>query len=496
MTAREDAKDKAKPRRKSRAKGCVIVPAVLLVAAAGAGGIGWSRLSAEHRAVLKRAQSVGTGSAGGYTAPQGFWAKVTETRKFYAMVAEVAEVINTDDGNALPWPTNDDTSNTGRLLAVNTIALLSGGTTGVTEASVTVDRLSNLVGIFNTPSLDFRNNHAEGDDLLGDAYEYLIGQFASGAGKKAGEFYTPQAVSTLLARIVTVAAAQLGPIQKAESRASVVARMIALMEEAKAKGAGFIVYPELALTTFFPRFYEEDRAKMDHWFEASMPGPATQPLFDKAKALGMAMDREYITGQILRGGQIPSYNFVPMGMNDYTPAEFSWKSMPRTNGSGSSPKSDGASGNAARRWKVLDASSSSAVKRGTAKPWQACSATSAVTATTRNTKMTRTFSVRASTTSPVMITGPARAGVPTHHDEAPSAGIPTLNSVSTVAPTAAGLKMCRPRHASTYFEADAATAAITMPTRARGSNVGRTMKSRMCAVMSDDSRRHGSCSNR
>ena len=47
------------------------------------------------------------------------------------------------------------------------------------------------------------------------------------------------------------------------------------------------------------------------------------------KALGMAMDREYITGSILRGGQIPSYNFVPMGMNDYTPAEFSWKSMPR-----------------------------------------------------------------------------------------------------------------------------------------------------------------------
>ena len=96
-----------------------------------------------------------------------------------------------------------------------------------------------------------------------------------------------------MARIVTVAAAQLGPIQKAESRASVVARMIALMEEAKAKGAGFIVYPELALTTFFPRFYEEDRAQMDHWFEASMPGPATQPLFDRAKALGMAMSFGY-----------------------------------------------------------------------------------------------------------------------------------------------------------------------------------------------------------
>jgi predicted amidohydrolase len=96
-----------------------------------------------------------------------------------------------------------------------------------------------------------------------------------------------------MARIVTVAAAQLGPIQKAENRASVVARMIKLMEEAKTKGATFIVYPEMALTTFFPRFYEEDRAKMDHWFEAAMPGPDTQPLFDKAKALGMAMSFGY-----------------------------------------------------------------------------------------------------------------------------------------------------------------------------------------------------------
>ncbi len=96
-----------------------------------------------------------------------------------------------------------------------------------------------------------------------------------------------------MARIVTVAAAQLGPIQQAEGRQSVVARMIALMEEAHARGANFIVYPELALTTFFPRWYEEDRAKMDHWFEATMPSPATQPLFAKAKALGMAMSFGY-----------------------------------------------------------------------------------------------------------------------------------------------------------------------------------------------------------
>ncbi len=94
-------------------------------------------------------------------------------------------------------------------------------------------------------------------------------------------------------RIVTVAAAQLGPIQKADSRESVVARMIVLMEQASAMGATFIVYPELALTTFFPRWYHEDRAEADHWFEPTMPGPATRPLFDKAKALGMAMSFGY-----------------------------------------------------------------------------------------------------------------------------------------------------------------------------------------------------------
>ncbi|CCD91911.1 N-carbamoyl-D-amino acid hydrolase (D-N-alpha-carbamilase) [Bradyrhizobium sp. ORS 375] len=90
-------------------------------------------------------------------------------------------------------------------------------------------------------------------------------------------------------RIINVAAAQMGPIQRAESREAVVARMIALMDEAKRKGADLIVYPELALTTFFPRWYMEDQAEVDKWFEASMPNAAVQPLFDRAAEHGMAM---------------------------------------------------------------------------------------------------------------------------------------------------------------------------------------------------------------
>lgn len=94
-------------------------------------------------------------------------------------------------------------------------------------------------------------------------------------------------------RMLTVAAAQMGPIQKADSRAAVIARMIALLDEAKNKGADLVVYPELALTTFFPRWYHEDRAEADIWFEDAMPGPATQALFDRARAHGIAISFGY-----------------------------------------------------------------------------------------------------------------------------------------------------------------------------------------------------------
>ena len=94
-------------------------------------------------------------------------------------------------------------------------------------------------------------------------------------------------------RNIVVAAAQLGPIQKSESREEVVARMIALMDEAKAGNADLIVYPELALTTFFPRYYMEDQDEVDSWFETAMPNASAQPLFDRAQEHGMAMTFGY-----------------------------------------------------------------------------------------------------------------------------------------------------------------------------------------------------------
>jgi predicted amidohydrolase len=94
-------------------------------------------------------------------------------------------------------------------------------------------------------------------------------------------------------RNIKVAAAQLGPIQKTDSRQAVVARMLELTRQADGRGCDLIVYPELALTTFFPRWHYEDRADADIWFEREMPGPATRPLFEAARDAGMAMSFGY-----------------------------------------------------------------------------------------------------------------------------------------------------------------------------------------------------------
>jgi predicted amidohydrolase len=80
---------------------------------------------------------------------------------------------------------------------------------------------------------------------------------------------------------------QLGPIARAETRTAVVARLSALMRQARANGCDLIVYPELALTTFFPRWYFEDQAGIDTFFEREMPGPETRPLFALAAELGI-----------------------------------------------------------------------------------------------------------------------------------------------------------------------------------------------------------------
>jgi N-carbamoyl-D-amino-acid hydrolase len=90
-----------------------------------------------------------------------------------------------------------------------------------------------------------------------------------------------------MARKLRAAVAQLGPIHLVDSRSAVVARLMVLMREAHSGGAEFVVFPELALTTFFPRYWMTDQAEVDRFFEREMPGPETRPLFDLAHDLGV-----------------------------------------------------------------------------------------------------------------------------------------------------------------------------------------------------------------
>ena len=90
-----------------------------------------------------------------------------------------------------------------------------------------------------------------------------------------------------MSRLVTVAAAQLGPIGREEDRESAVARLCQMMREASGRGASLVVFPELALTTFFPRWFMEQQAEIDTYFEKTMPSKEVQPLFDLARELNI-----------------------------------------------------------------------------------------------------------------------------------------------------------------------------------------------------------------
>jgi predicted amidohydrolase len=94
-------------------------------------------------------------------------------------------------------------------------------------------------------------------------------------------------------REIVIGAAQMGPIQRSDSREAVVARMIVILEEAIAADCTLVVFPELCLTTFFPRWYMEDATEVTTWFEAKMPNAATQPLFDRARAARVAISFGY-----------------------------------------------------------------------------------------------------------------------------------------------------------------------------------------------------------
>ncbi len=110
-----------------------------------------------------------------------------------------------------------------------------------------------------------------------------------------------------MARYLTIGAAQTGPGAKSESRQAVIHRLIKLMREAKDRGCDLVAFTEVALTAFFAHWHMTDEREIDAWFEHSMPGPETQPLFDEATRLGIGFHLGYAE-RIEEHGKIHRYN--------------------------------------------------------------------------------------------------------------------------------------------------------------------------------------------
>jgi len=91
-----------------------------------------------------------------------------------------------------------------------------------------------------------------------------------------------------MSRHLKIAAAQLGPLHRSDTRSAATRRLVNLLREAHGMGARLVVFPELAFTTFFPRWWMDDAAEVDRrYFEREMPGAETRALFEEAKKLGV-----------------------------------------------------------------------------------------------------------------------------------------------------------------------------------------------------------------
>ncbi|MEV5184250.1 phage major capsid protein [Streptomyces werraensis] len=149
---------------------------------------GTQDLTSEERTVLRtgwvdgkelRAQGVATGAAGGYVVPPAFRAKMVETMKFYGAMRQVSEVITTESGQTLPWPTNDDTGNVGAILAENT---------QVTEQDVTLGQQD--VGAFMYTSKLVRVSLQLLQDSVLDFEDWLARKLGERIGRIQNQHFT------------------------------------------------------------------------------------------------------------------------------------------------------------------------------------------------------------------------------------------------------------------------------------------------------------------
>ena len=106
---------------------------------------------------------------------------------------------------------------------------------------------------------------------------------------------------------IIVSSAQMGPISILDTKKKCVKRMMEMMKEAKAQGSRFVVFPELALTTFFPRWLIENQSELDKWFETEMPSKDTYPLFELAKNYEISFCLGYAE-KIYENGEFKYFN--------------------------------------------------------------------------------------------------------------------------------------------------------------------------------------------
>ncbi|MER7738886.1 phage major capsid protein [Streptomyces sp. NPDC096538] len=149
---------------------------------------GTTELTSEERTALRtgwvdgkelRAQGVATGAAGGYLVPAPFRAKMVEAQKFWSSMRDVAEVITTETGATLPWPTNDDTANVGAILAENT---------QVTEQDVTLGQAD--VGAYMYTSKLVRVSLQLLNDSAFDVESWLAGKLGQRIGRAQNAHFT------------------------------------------------------------------------------------------------------------------------------------------------------------------------------------------------------------------------------------------------------------------------------------------------------------------
>ena len=122
-----------------------------------------------------------------------------------------------------------------------------------------------------------------------------------------------------MSRRLKVSAAQLGPINLADSRASVVKRMVEMLKEADSRGSKFVVFPELALTTFFPRYWMEDQKEVDKYFEVGNLGFNVWKMFKDDVIVGQCICNDRRWPETFRVMGLKGAEMVVLGYN--TPSD-------------------------------------------------------------------------------------------------------------------------------------------------------------------------------